>query len=122
MTPETVQKLREVFLLDYSIEEACDHAKIAKQTYYNECKRNPAFMDEMERSQRGLAKAAKRVVAKEILVKENARIAFDYLKSRQPERYNRRIDDEDAVPVGLPAGSTIILPGSKPHPRILPEL
>ena len=117
MTPEVVGKLREVFLLDYTVEEACDYAKIHKDTYYDHLKKNPEFSDEMARSQRGLVKAAKRAVAIEIYEKKNARIALDFLKHRQPERYRTRI--EDAAPI---AGNiTVILPGSKPHPRITHE-
>ena len=115
MTEKTVQKLREVFLLDYTVEEACDHAEIAKQTYYNECHRNPAFMDEMARVQRGLIKAAKRVVAVEIIEKKNVRIALDFLKHRQPERYRTNIETESPIVGDI----TMILPGSKLHPRII---
>lgn len=117
MTPEVVQKLREVFLLDYTIEEACDHAGIAKQTYYNEMKDNPDFVDEMDKAQRGLFKAAKRAIAIEIIEKKNAGVSLNFLKHRQSERYRTK-NETDMPMVG---NITMILPGSKAHPRIIPE-
>lgn len=41
LTPETVNKLEEVFAIDGSIEEACFYANISRQTYYNWIKNNP---------------------------------------------------------------------------------
>jgi hypothetical protein len=125
VTPEATSKLREVFLLDYNVEEACDHAGISTKAYYRRLAKDEGFRGEMERSQRGLSKAAKRVVATEIIVKGNARLAFDFLKHRQPERYRTKVgldtrDSENGTSV-LPAGTVIVLPGAYPHPRIIPE-
>lgn len=117
VTSEVTAKLREVFLLDYTVEEACDYAEISTKAYYRRFAKDEKFRGEMERSQRGLIKAAKRAVAIEIIEKKNARVALDFLKHRQPERFRTKI--EDAAPI---AGNfTLILPGSKPHPRIISE-
>ena len=116
MTPEVVGKLREVFLLDYNVEEACQYAGIHKDTYYEYLKKNPEFSDEMAQAQRGLAKAAKRAVAIAIIEHKNARIALEYLKHRRPEEYRTKV--EDLAPIAR--NITVILPGSKPHPRIIP--
>lgn len=117
MTPETIGKLREVFLLDYNIQEACDYAGIHVDTYYEEKKRNPKFAEDMEKAQRALFMSAKTIVAGEIIVKKNPKMALDLLKHRQPERYRTKVET-DPQPIG---NITVILPGNKPHPRILPE-
>ncbi len=117
VTPEATSKLREVFLLDYTVEEACDYAGISSKAYYRRLVQDEQFRGEMERSQRGLICSAKRAVAFEIYVNKNARIAFDYLKHREPERYSTKIRDASPITGNV----TLILPGSKLHPRIIPD-
>ncbi len=118
VTPNVTSKLREVFLLDYTVEEACDYAEISTKAYYRKFKADEQFRGEMERSQRGLVMAAKRALAIEIYVKQNARISLDYLKYRVPQRYSTKIGDATPITRNI----TVILPGSKPHPRIIPEI
>src|SRR5437868_6345382 len=50
-TDSLVQKLREAFCMDFTITEACAYVGISRQAYHDECKRNPKFVDAMERSQ-----------------------------------------------------------------------
>ena len=45
MTPSTVKKLEEAFLLGCTDEEACLFADISKQTLYNYQEKNPEFID-----------------------------------------------------------------------------
>lgn len=125
VTPEATAKLREVFLLDYDVLEACDYAGISDDAYYRRYKKDKVFRGDMDEAQRGLFKSAKTVVATEIIVKKNARVALDVLKHRQPHRYRTKVDlgtgDDEHGRSVLPAGTIIVLPGSRPHPRIVPE-
>lgn len=50
--------------IDATVQEACAFAGISKAVYYDECKRNPAFLDRMERAQAFPFMLAKSTVAK----------------------------------------------------------
>jgi hypothetical protein len=65
-TDALVQKLREAFCMDFTITEACAYAGISRRAYYDECKRNPRFLDEMDRAQQVPFALAKNVLTKAI--------------------------------------------------------
>lgn len=48
MTPDTVKKLEEAFLLGCSDLEACFYADITKPTLYDYCEKHPGFSDRKE--------------------------------------------------------------------------
>lgn len=48
MTKEVVWKLEEAFRWNCNISEACLHANISRDTYYNYIKENPEFSDRAE--------------------------------------------------------------------------
>ncbi len=124
VSPYAASKLREVFMLDYDVEEACDHAGITSKAYYRRFKKDEKFRGEMEEAQRSLFKSMKRNIATEVIVNKNARLSLDVLKHRQPHRYRTKVDlggDGEHGASILPAGTVIVLPGDYPHPRIIPE-
>ena len=49
MTPDRVNKLKYVFALDGTIEEACTYAEISKQTYYDWLKAKPELVDQFNK-------------------------------------------------------------------------
>lgn len=116
VTPAIVQILTACFNHDFTIEEACSEAKISKVTYYAELKRNPKFLNEMARAQLVPILVAKRTIVTKIQ-NGDGNLALRFLERRQPERYKLRSD----VEVELPPNITVVIPGSKPHPRILPD-
>jgi hypothetical protein len=42
-----IRKAIDALKYDYAIQAACDFAGISNETWYEECKRNPAFADEI---------------------------------------------------------------------------
>src|SRR3989344_2413831 len=62
MTSENLQKLKECFAIDASIEEACYYAEISTRTYYNWIKKNPELLQEFERLRQKPVLKARQVV------------------------------------------------------------
>ena len=90
MTPETVNKLEEVFGIGGSDEEACFYADISKQTLYNYQKKYPEFVDRKEAlKKRPILKARKTVVDK---LSESYQNAMDYLKRKQRLEFGDNVD------------------------------
>ena len=93
MTALVVGILIEGFHDDFTVEEACRSAGIHKDTFYEECKRNPAFADEMARAQDYPLTLAKNRLFKTI--KSNApdagALALKLLERRQRDRYTPKM-------------------------------
>src|SRR5579863_3288599 len=93
MTATVVGILIAGFHDDFTVEEACRSAGIHKDTFYEECKRNPAFADEMSRAQDYPLTLAKKRVFKTI--KSNApdagALALKLLERRQRDRYTPKM-------------------------------
>jgi len=63
MTPETLNKLEEVFAIGGTDEEACFYADISKQTLYNYQAEHPEFVDRKEAlKERPILKARQTIV------------------------------------------------------------
>lgn len=117
MTKEVVGLLRTALSNDLTIEEACSVAKISKDSYYERLKKDPKFADQM-----ASAKLQPVFLAKKVLIQAirdgNGTLALRFLERRMPERYGlRREHDENP----LPPNTIVVLPGSHPHPRIIPQ-
>ena len=89
MTEENIQKLREVFALDGTIEEACFYAGIAVSTYYNWIKVNPKLLEEFTALRNRPILAARQEVIKGIIGDKN--FAFQYLKSKRRDEFGDRV-------------------------------
>lgn len=90
--PEIVEKLKEIFKIDWTIEEACSYAWIDKVTYYSRCEKKPWFFNEMEK-----AKKYPLIIAKKVLIKsmwsKNEQIslkAWIEFLSRRDSRYSNK--------------------------------
>lgn len=87
ITEETVKKLEFAFAHDFNISEACDHADISRETYYNHINSSEEFSDKMERAQSDLKRKAKIVVANAI-EEGNIGQAQWFLERRAKEEYS----------------------------------
>lgn len=95
MTLEVVGKLSTAFRDDFTIEEACRYAGIHKDTYYEECKRNPVFADEMLRQQDYPLTAAKNKLVREMQSPlADGTLALKFLERRQRDRYTPKTIQE----------------------------
>lgn len=94
ITPEVVKKLKQIFMYDGSVEEACLYAWISKVTYYAKLKRDKDFLNEMNS-----ARLYPYITAKKTLIKsmesDNEAIAqkgaIEFLK-RRDKRYADKLE------------------------------
>ena len=65
-TEEVIKKLEEMFSNDVEIGRACKFVGVSHQAYLDECKRNPEFLERMEKAQEYVWILADRTIAKAI--------------------------------------------------------
>lgn len=114
---KVVSKLEAAFCNDFTPQEAWDYAGVKKATYYKWLSKSEEFSDRMRRAQQYALTLAKRAVIGQIKGdsdrKPDGNLGLRFLERRQPERYRPRLDPEDMPTPPI----TVILPGSKDHPR-----
>jgi hypothetical protein len=88
MTPETIKKLEDVFMVNGSVVNACFMAGITTNTFYNYLKENPEYSDRIKALREMVALSAKRTLAQG--VKEDANLALKTLKNVLPNDYNEK--------------------------------
>lgn len=118
ITPEKVSVLLTAFEHGFSTQEALQHANIAKSTYERKKANDPKFRDQIWAAQMKLVLMAKVSLANSIREGDMPTVRW-YLERKCPEEFGRHTqpesDDWDMRNI------TVVLPGSKPHPRIIPE-
>jgi len=87
LTPETVNKLEEVFALDGTIEEACLFADISRQTYYNWIKDNKDMEERFDILRQSQFLKARRTIEKSL---DNPQYAFEYMKRKKKNEFSER--------------------------------
>lgn len=91
-TEEVVQKLEEIFKIDWTVEEACSYAWIWRRTYYQWCEENKEFLHRMEQAQQYPFILARKKYIKWI-TSRNEKIAIDVSKdflSKRDWRYSNK--------------------------------
>jgi hypothetical protein len=99
LLPEVVQKLKESFAIDASVEEACYYAEISVQTYYNWIKEDPKLFEEFERLRQKPVLAARMEVVKGIAGDKH--FSFGYLRSKRPQEFGDKLKLEHSGSVSL---------------------
>lgn len=87
LTPETVNKLEEVFALDGTIEEACLFADISRTTYYNWIKDNEEMEERFNILRQSPFLKARRTIVKSL---DNPQYAFEYMKRKKKNEFSER--------------------------------
>lgn len=87
LTPETVNKLEEVFALDGTIEEACLFADISRTTYYNWIKDNEEMEERFNILRQSPFLKARRTIEKSL---DNPQYAFEYMKRKKKNEFSER--------------------------------
>ena len=99
LTPETVNKLEEVFALDGTIEEACLFADISRQTYYNWIKDNKDMEERFDILRQTPFLKARRTIEKSL---DNPQYAFEYMKRKKKNEFSERLEQTGADGKDLP--------------------
>jgi hypothetical protein len=82
-----VAKLEEQFLWNSSVKTACAMAGVSPDAYYDECNRNPEFLQKMQRAQEYVGSLADRTIAKSI--RDGDVNTARWFKERIDERYKK---------------------------------
>lgn len=89
MTPETIKKLEEVFVIGGTDVEACLWANIASSTLYDYCKGNPTFSERKEDLKQHPKLQARFNVVKEI-EKKDVTVSQWYLERKGKDEFSGR--------------------------------
>lgn len=101
---------------DFTNQEAFQAAKVKKSTYHATYDRDEKFRDRMDGAKQYSLTLSKRTMIKQIK-DGDGNLALRFLERRQPDRYRTKIESD--TPLLPPV--TVILPGTKAHPRFTPQ-
>ncbi len=88
-----IKKLEEAFKVGSSITQACTHAGISLQDFYNRMEKNKEFFDKMESARNFPFIFSKEAIFKAINSKDpnvSAKYALEFLKRRDPDRKDKQ--------------------------------
>lgn len=92
MTPETIEKLEQAFLLGCSDREACLMADIAPATLYKYQEKNPEFVDRKEQlKQQPFIQARQAVISS---FKRDPNLALKYLERKKKDEFSLRTETD----------------------------
>lgn len=94
-TEQTIEKLRHVFALDGTIEEACFYADISTASYYGWVKKNPKLLDEFTRIRNKPILQARNEVVKGL--NGNPEFSLKYLERKRRAEFapSVKVTDQD---------------------------
>ena len=88
MTPITVKKLEEAFLLGCTDEEACFSAEITQKTLYNYQEKNPEFLHRKELLKTNPTFKARKSVIDSL--ESNPELALKYLERKKKKEFGQK--------------------------------
>ena len=88
MTVLVIDKLKQAFAFDATVEEACSYAEIAKQTYYTFIKSHPKILDEFQAQREKPVLIARQSVINKM--KEDGHLALKYLERKKKDEFSLR--------------------------------
>ena len=99
MTPETINKLEEVFSIGGSDGEACFFANISHQTLYDYQKKHPEFIERKAALKKDPTLKARREVVKGL--EGNAEFSLKYLERKRSDEFSlkQKIEHEGEVKI-----------------------
>ena len=103
----TIKLLEEAFSMDCPITEACLHANISTQTYYNWIEEEPELKVRFDRLRERPFLLARTTIIKAI--KENPQLAFEYMKRKKRKEFGDNVDlttDGKSLPTPIYGGES----------------
>ena len=91
MTAETLSKLESAFSIGANDREACAHASIGNQTYYTYCKKNPEYLEQVNRLKEKLPLMAKTKLAKFIQDNDKQTVQW-YLERKRKSEFSLKTE------------------------------
>jgi hypothetical protein len=99
MTPETLRRLDEAFMLGCSDLEACLFADISKSTLYNYQNDNPEFVERKEKLKENPILTARTSVLKNLST--NPELALKFLERRKKDEFGLRQLGDSENPLNI---------------------
>jgi len=87
MTPDCINKLKEAFAIDASIEEACYYADISIQTYYNWKEKNPELFESITRLREKPVLKARQTIVTNL---DKVASAQWYIERKRPDEFSTK--------------------------------
>ena len=95
LNEEVVQKLEEIFKIDWTVDEACNYAWISRRIYYYRLEENEDFLHRMEKAQQFPFILARKVLMK-WMTSKNESISLkawtEFLSRREPRYSNKNTE------------------------------
>jgi hypothetical protein len=89
LTPETVNKLEQVFAMDGTVEEACSYADISRTLYYQWIKENPELLDRFDSLRERPMLKARQTIVKSL---DDPHHAFKYAEKKRKREFGQTVD------------------------------
>jgi hypothetical protein len=115
ITSEKSAKLIVAIEHGFTLAEALQQAEISDDAYRRLLKKSPKFRGEIATAKRKLAMLARYTIANAIKQGDMTTVRW-WAERKIPEEFGRQAIERDTNT--LPPGFTVVLPGTKPHPRI----
>lgn len=100
-TPEVLERLRQAFSIDATIEEASFYAGIHASTYYNWKKENPEPFEELERLRLTPILTARQTIVQGLKTADNARW---YIERKRSDEFATKQKTEHSGKIETPTG------------------
>lgn len=101
MTPERIDKIKQVFALDGTIAEACSYAEISNDTYYAWMKKHPELSEQFSRLRERPVLAARQAVVKSL---DDPDRAFRYLTAKRSSEFGTKTKIEHSGKIEVDDG------------------
>jgi transposase-like protein len=101
MTQDTILLIKQAFTWDATVEEACTHAGVSRNTFYVWLKKHPEFQDVIDTLRQTPTLKARQTVVKSL---EDPNHAFRYLERKRRREFGANVDlttDGKALPTPI---------------------
>lgn len=98
MTPETLDKLRQAYLIGANDKEAYAYAGISHETFYNYIQKHPEFREQIDRWQDEPILKAKTTIVKNL---DDVKNSQWYLERKRKDEFSVRTENDTAVSIDL---------------------
>jgi hypothetical protein len=101
MTQDAILLLKQAFMWDATVEEACAHAEVSRNAFYEYLKKHPEFQNTVDTLRQHPTLKARQTVVKSL---EEPNMAFRYLERKRKKEFGANVDitsDGKALPTPI---------------------
>lgn len=98
MTPETIDKLRQAYLIGANDKEAYSYAGISHETFYNYIQKHPEFREQIDQWQDEPILKAKTTIVKNL---DDVKNSQWYLERKRKDEFSVRTENDTSVSIDV---------------------